>query len=56
MLKHFHLIVNTREDIPAAFRRLCVETAVFARHVKINQPAAFRRLCVETLYANSASA
>ena len=35
--------------VPAAFRRLCVET----KHIKENQkdfiPAAFRRLCVETI-------
>ena len=38
-----------RQLIPAAFRRLCVETA---RRNYISErfvPAAFRRLCVETI-------
>ena len=48
MLKHitsfnFGLIYG-----PAAFRRLCVETAVLVERYSPHQPAAFRRLCVET--------
>ena len=33
---------------PAAFRRLCVETASVPRRAGGESPAAFRRLCVET--------
>ena len=33
---------------PAAFRRLCVETAKYCRIYEKGRPAAFRRLCVET--------
>ena len=33
---------------PAAFRRLCVETATKATPHQTSPPAAFRRLCVET--------
>ena len=33
---------------PAAFRRLCVETKLFAIFLSAVFPAAFRRLCVET--------
>ena len=38
----------TVSDKPAAFRRLCVETAHLVRNNVIEGPAAFRRLCVET--------
>ena len=35
---------------PAAFRRLCVETAGMRKRACITpKPAAFRRLCVETM-------
>ena len=34
--------------VPAAFRRLCVETLVRERISFTGIPAAFRRLCVET--------
>ena len=34
--------------LPAAFRRLCVETPVSPPHRFPSVPAAFRRLCVET--------
>ena len=34
--------------LPAAFRRLCVETAHFLPQTESAFPAAFRRLCVET--------
>ena len=33
---------------PAAFRRLCVETAIKSMNCLNVEPAAFRRLCVET--------
>ena len=36
-------------DLPAAFRRLCVETAkTVCASATVLLPAAFRRLCVET--------
>ena len=35
---------------PAAFRRLCVETALYTDSILYWAPAAFRRLCVETPY------
>ena len=35
--------------MPAAFRRLCVETQMPKRSSLLRHPAAFRRLCVETL-------
>ena len=38
-----------RRAIPAAFRRLCVETMPFTSSSTIFVPAAFRRLCVETI-------
>ena len=34
--------------MPAAFRRLCVETGFGKRRIFMPRPAAFRRLCVET--------
>ena len=34
--------------VPAAFRRLCVETYEFVVFGFLKDPAAFRRLCVET--------
>ena len=37
---------------PAAFRRLCVETALAAASLMPACPAAFRRLCVETVPKN----
>ena len=38
-----------REQGPAAFRRLCVETLPICMSFLFAAPAAFRRLCVETL-------
>ena len=35
--------------VPAAFRRLCVETTLVGDFISPHTPAAFRRLCVETL-------
>ena len=37
-----------RLRLPAAFRRLCVETKANGQPKKLFKPAAFRRLCVET--------
>ena len=45
----FVLIVGA----PAAFRRLCVETATFGLIARFAEPAAFRRLCVETACTKS---
>ena len=39
--------------MPAAFRRLCVETPDILATYRSFQPAAFRRLCVETTIAAS---
>ena len=36
--------------IPAAFRRLCVETGIDIILITQMPPAAFRRLCVETIF------
>ena len=36
------------DALPAAFRRLCVETTLQSAANKAGSPAAFRRLCVET--------
>ena len=38
-----------KENNPAAFRRLCVETERRRKSLPCRQPAAFRRLCVETV-------
>ena len=35
-------------SMPAAFRRLCVETVSEDGEIVAKDPAAFRRLCVET--------
>ena len=46
------LYMNSNEHkhaYPAAFRRLCVETAIFSYCRFAVIPAAFRRLCVETI-------
>ena len=40
--------LDTGFSLPAAFRRLCVETENDGEHVVVLPPAAFRRLCVET--------
>ena len=40
--------VSILRDPPAAFRRLCVETATEPMKFGTSEPAAFRRLCVET--------
>ncbi|OFS00560.1 hypothetical protein HMPREF2954_08760 [Neisseria sp. HMSC067H09] len=42
-------------DMPAAFRRLCVETGKNYQCVCRPKPAAFRRLCVETQSTHGAS-
>ncbi|WP_210399910.1 hypothetical protein, partial [Neisseria sp. HMSC065D04] len=41
---------------PAAFRRLCVETACRQVWGRLCRPAAFRRLCVETAKADGLEA
>ena len=48
VLKHVFLAFDLDFPVPAAFRRLCVETAQYARFPCLGLPAAFRRLCVET--------
>ena len=48
VLKHFKYIHILGLPIPAAFRRLCVETGVPYQPPNLARPAAFRRLCVET--------
>ena len=48
MLKLHWLDVGFVAAVPAAFRRLCVETLSIWRNVQTVVPAAFRRLCVET--------
>ena len=42
--------------MPAAFRRLCVETTKFCIFWIVQSPAAFRRLCVETITASQGGA
>ena len=37
------------DELPAAFRRLCVETIELDLMDAYGMPAAFRRLCVETM-------
>ena len=49
MLKRCIQFLYWNEYIPAAFRRLCVETSNALCRLKRILPAAFRRLCVETL-------
>ena len=48
MLKHYGGQRETMLVEPAAFRRLCVETAAGRPQPLQRVPAAFRRLCVET--------
>ena len=49
MLKQYQSKYVYAGDIPAAFRRLCVETMPVYHQTEQHLPAAFRRLCVETL-------
>ena len=49
MLKLKHVVIDDEDELPAAFRRLCVETFTDSDEQQIQQPAAFRRLCVETI-------
>ena len=44
-------IAAVRQCVPAAFRRLCVETPLPTTVDPTKTPAAFRRLCVETFPA-----
>ena len=48
MLKLVFNLEMSKEQLPAAFRRLCVETATEPMKFGTSEPAAFRRLCVET--------
>ena len=48
VLKHLKFCSNYNCVLPAAFRRLCVETCRVAKTRPLERPAAFRRLCVET--------
>ena len=50
VLKHRHSGVDIILITPAAFGRLCVETAMTSSRLGIKCPAAFGRLCVETTY------
>ena len=50
VLKHPQKFLKKLVMLPAAFRRLCVETAVTEDVTQpAGYPAAFRRLCVETV-------
>ena len=49
MLKHQAGFTPPVGLVPAAFRRLCVETIIRRKMSLHPNPAAFRRLCVETL-------
>ena len=48
MLKRDRYNQKVTSDVPAAFRRLCVETGYASLAEVARKPAAFRRLCVET--------
>ena len=48
MLKHYKFKDISELTLPAAFRRLCVETLRPVGKIQGRCPAAFRRLCVET--------
>ena len=47
-MKRVRCSVLAAKVLPAAFRRLCVETSDVHNVVNRSSPAAFRRLCVET--------
>ena len=49
VLKHVSRPNDQQMEMPAAFRRLCVETMPVGEKILIPPPAAFRRLCVETV-------
>ena len=51
MLKHGLQRIRGTRTLPAAFRRLCVETDATTGIAAGAVPAAFRRLCVETKMA-----
>ena len=48
VLKQNAAALGQQLQMPAAFRRLCVETVTSSPAVALAWPAAFRRLCVET--------
>ena len=56
MLKPHYVTHAEKSDLPAAFRRLCVETIKCAIFHTSLCPAAFRRLCVETICRKIATA
>ena len=49
VLKPDYMKFGAVREIPAAFRRLCVETRYAPSRYLETVPAAFRRLCVETI-------
>ena len=49
-MKHQFFMVGLLVVQPAAFGRLCVETAHVLAVLKCLTPAAFGRLCVETIF------
>ena len=49
VLKRLSQVKTWCNGVPAAFRRLCVETGRNKDQCEYGAPAAFRRLCVETL-------
>ena len=48
-------VARLLREAPAAFRRLCVETASNRVRAIPKEPAAFRRLCVETFFTGSSA-
>ena len=54
MLKRDRYNQKVTSDVPAAFRRLCVETELLPVKTNSKGPAAFRRLCVETVGGHGA--
>ena len=54
-MKHERTVNDRKIKVPAAFRRLCVETTTIGNMGKLAEPAAFRRLCVETVTSSPES-
>ena len=48
-MKRIAVVLDAVISLPAAFGRLCVETATLQSAFPISKPAAFGRLCVETM-------
>ena len=55
VLKLFCRVWGRLKKLPAAFRRLCVETWTNRFGWRASLPAAFRRLCVETIHTKMSS-